>query len=495
MKAAPGFLPQAGGVSMRVCSQRVQPTLIQGGMGVAVSDWRLARAVSRAGQLGVVSGVAIDTVLARRLQLGDPGGHMRRALAAFPLPAMADRVVERFFVSGGVSADESFAPTHALSEAPTQEELELVVVANFVEVYLAKEGHAGWVGVNYLEKIQTPTLPSLFGAMLAGVDYVLMGAGIPRTIPGVLDRLAEGLAVEAPLAVAGASSGERFLTRFDPEAFCGVPTPKLNRPQFLAIVASATLASMLVRKSNGRVDGFIVEGPTAGGHNAPPRGKPTRNERGEPVYGPRDEVDLGAIAALGRPFWLAGSCGSPEGLRRAREAGAAGVQVGTAFAFCEESGFRPDLRDRLLESVRAREQDVLTDPLASPTGFPLKVLQVAGSMSDREVYESRNRVCDVGYLRQAYRREDGTLGWRCPGEPVAAFLRKGGGAEETLGRKCVCNGLLADVGLEQRRGGRHEPPLVTCGNDVASIRRLQPESSPGRYTASDVIDHVLAGLS
>ena len=30
----------------------------------------------------------------------------------------------------------------------------------------------------------------LYGAMLAGVDYVLMGAGIPRTIPGILDSLA-----------------------------------------------------------------------------------------------------------------------------------------------------------------------------------------------------------------------------------------------------------------------------------------------------------------
>ena len=46
------------------------------------------------------------------------------------------------------------------------------------------------VGINLLTKIQAPTLPSLYGAMLAGVDAVLMGAGIPREIPKVLDRLA-----------------------------------------------------------------------------------------------------------------------------------------------------------------------------------------------------------------------------------------------------------------------------------------------------------------
>ena len=49
--------------------------LIQGGMGVYVSNWRLARAVSELGHLGVVSGTCLDTVLIRRLADGDPGGH------------------------------------------------------------------------------------------------------------------------------------------------------------------------------------------------------------------------------------------------------------------------------------------------------------------------------------------------------------------------------------------------------------------------------------
>jgi NAD(P)H-dependent flavin oxidoreductase YrpB (nitropropane dioxygenase family) len=60
------------------------PVIIQGGMGVGVSGWRLAQAVAATGQLGVVSGVALDAVLARRLQRGDPDGQVRRALACFP---------------------------------------------------------------------------------------------------------------------------------------------------------------------------------------------------------------------------------------------------------------------------------------------------------------------------------------------------------------------------------------------------------------------------
>ena len=49
-------------------SNGILPKIIQGGMGVGVSSWRLARAVSALGQLGVVSGTALDQVLARRLQ-------------------------------------------------------------------------------------------------------------------------------------------------------------------------------------------------------------------------------------------------------------------------------------------------------------------------------------------------------------------------------------------------------------------------------------------
>jgi NAD(P)H-dependent flavin oxidoreductase YrpB (nitropropane dioxygenase family) len=70
---------------------------------------------------------------------------------------------------------------------------------------------------------------------------------------------------------------------------------------FLGIVASATLAITLARKSNGQVNGFVVEGETAGGHNAPPRGALQLNAAGEPVYGPRDVADLEKIRELGLP--------------------------------------------------------------------------------------------------------------------------------------------------------------------------------------------------
>jgi nitronate monooxygenase len=464
------------------------PIIIQGGMGIGVSAWPLARAVARTGQLGVVSGTALDAVLSRRLQMGDPGGHVRRALAEFPLPSMVEKILDRYFIPGGKSADTPFLPAPMLTQHPTREQLVLLVVSNYVEVMLAKEGHDGLVGINYLEKVQIPTMPSLFGAMMAGVDYVLMGAGIPTTIPGVLDRLSEGEVVELPLRVTGASRDEKTLLRFDPMEFTGGYSPWLTRPRFLPIIASPTLAQMLVRKSNGRVDGFVVEGPTAGGHNAPPRGKTRLNERGEPIYGGRDVVDLAAMRALGLPFWLAGSYGSPEQVQDALAAGAAGVQVGTAFAFCAESGILAEIKEQVVRNSRVGKLTVFTDPRASPAGFPFKVLGLEETLSEESEYDGRQRTCDLGFLREGYHKADGTLGWRCPAESVASYVHKGGLKEETIGRKCICNGLLATIGLGQvRSDGRHERPLVTSGNDVNNIRHYLKQRDVTSYSASDVV--------
>ena len=131
---------------------------------------------------------------------------------------------------------------------PSRSIQDLLVAANFVEVWLAKEGHGNPVGFNYLEKIQLPTLPSLYGAMLAGVDYVLVGAGIPRAIPGILDRLAERLPVEMKVDLSGATPDDESSARFDPVEYDGGELPGITRPDFLAIVSSHVLATMLVRK-------------------------------------------------------------------------------------------------------------------------------------------------------------------------------------------------------------------------------------------------------
>lgn len=98
------------------------------------------------------------------------------------------------------------------------------------------------------------------------------------------------------------------------------------------------------------------------------------------------------------------------------------------------------------------------------------------------------RVCDLGYLREAIKREDGRILYRCAAEPVDAFVAKGGTAEATVGRRCLCNGLLSDIGLGQVRGVGVEPPLVTSGDDLASLARFGEH-----YGAAEVVEWLMRG--
>ncbi len=468
------------------------PKIIQGGMGVGVSNWRLAQAVSKLGQLGVVSGTALDSLFVRRLADGDKDGYMRRGLDAFPFPEMARRIWQEYFVPGGKPADVPYpALTMHQSRAP-RKLVELCMVANFVEVFLAREGHDNPVGINFLEKVQMPHLYSIYGAMLAGVSYVLMGAGIPLHIPAVLDAYAAHRPAEYRLSVTGTSATQDTTMHFDPSEYIEGPLPVLQRPRFLAIVSSNTLATTMLRRASGRVDGLIIESPTAGGHNAPPRGKLQLSENGQPIYGERDRVNIAELRELGVPFWLAGGYGNAAQLHEALEQGAAGVQVGTAFAFSRESGMRADLKRQLISQAVSGTGEVFTDPLASPTGFPFKVAQVEGTSSMLPIYQQRRRVCDLGYLREPYAMEGDKIGYRCSAEPVENYVAKGGKAEDTEGRKCLCNALLANVGHSQtRKDGSTEPPLITVGDDLNTIAQFLAPGADS-YSAADVVNSLLA---
>jgi NAD(P)H-dependent flavin oxidoreductase YrpB (nitropropane dioxygenase family) len=323
--------------------------------------------------------------------------------------------------------------------------------------------------------------------MLAGVDYVLMGAGIPREIPGALDSLAEHLPATLRFDVTGLGAGEVETLTFDPREQGITDLTPLKRPLFLPIISASSLAMTLARKANGRVDGFIVEGPTAGGHNAPPRGEPRFNERGEPLYGERDTVDLAKMRELGLPFWIAGGAGTPERLCDALQAGAAGIQVGTLFAYCDESGLGTRLKQDVIAHAARGDVQVVTDPRASPTGFPFKVVRWATDGGDAP---PRQRKCDLGYLRESVKRPDGRIDYRCAAEPVEDYVRKGGAVEDTVGRRCLCNALTANIGHAQvRDNGVTEPPLLTSGDDLETISNFLGERTS--YSAADVVDYLL----
>ena len=379
-----------------------------------------------------------------------------------------------------------------LTHRSVQHSQDLLVLAAYVEVALAKQGHDGLVGINLLTKVQIPTVPTLYGAMLAGVDYVVMGAGVPTHIPGILEQLARGQEIDLALNIVGDVTPEATPSlHFNPARY--LAPNALRRPKFLGIVSSHVLATALAKRSNGPVDGFVVERPSAGGHNAPPRGKFTLDDDGNPEYGERDRVDFEVMRALGVPFWIGGGVTTPEKVQEAFELGAAGVQVGTLFAYCRESGMDPVLREQILAGVQSSSIDVTTSMRASSTGYPFKVASATGTISDLDIYEARERKCDVGYLREAYVNAQGTIGYRCAAEPVGAYTKKGGLLEDTVGRTCLCNGLMSTCGLGQvRAGGRQEPPIITSGDCINEIRPLLADRSS--YSADDVIAHLREGI-
>ncbi len=467
------------------------PLLIQGGMGIGVSNWRLAKAVSGAGQLGVISGTGLDGVLVRRLQDGDPGGHMRRAIAAFPFRDAAHKVLEKYFVPGGIKRKHHYARTPFFTAKNNDNLNALTVIANFTETWLAKENQNGMVGVNYLEKIQLPSLSSLYGALLAGIDYVIVGAGIPLEFPGILRKLVNNLPASLRLNVENTDKEENFFSHFDPSKLFGKKLPTLKLPKFLPIVSSNLLANLMVKKASGPIDGLIVEGHAAGGHNAPPRGKMQFDDSGEPIYGNRDNINTEKLKELGVPFWMAGSYGEPEQLESALASGAAGIQVGSPFALCRESGIFPDLKRRIIEAVQRGKSNVSTDTNASPTGFPFKVMRLLDTLSEKSLFESRKRVCNVGYLRQLYKKDDGSIGYRCPAENPEIFANKQGVVDEgTSGKRCLCNALFATCGLpSEYENGYQEKAIITIGTKLENVRDMLKKSSD--FTARDVINYIL----
>jgi len=511
---------------------RSVPRVIQGGMGARISSWKLARSVSSRGELGITSGVAMDIMLIRELQKGDPDGIWRRSMAAFPDQDMVQRLMDKYYIEGGKADDVPFKPVPMWTIQPPQALVEATVVANFCEIWLAKHNddstptNHGFVGINCLTKIQLPNVPSLYGAMLAECDYVIMGAGIPMEIPGILDDLAENNDIDYAIHTDGCEADDpRTNFNFSPKAFweaAGKPemaTKELKRPKFVPIVSSVLLAQSMLKRARGKgptkgIDGFVIELPTAGGHNAPPRGfrydpvakshNVALNERGEPIYGPKDEVDLQKFvkACKGLPFWLAGSYARPDKFQDVINVGGYGVQAGTLFALSEESGMADHTKQRILSEVAEGDLSVYTDPVASPTGFPFKVLELKGTLSEKEKYDSRPRVCNLGYLRTPYAKDDGKIGYRCAAEPVNDWVRKGGEIEATVGRKCLCNGLMADAGVPQispfKKEGSDEryleEILVTMGDDVNAARKFMKQDENGRwsYSAADVVDYLVS---
>ncbi len=483
-----------------------QIKLIQGGMGVYVSNWRLAKAVAKEKPgitAGTVSGTGLDVVYVRLLQLGDPGGHVQRALLAFDSKfdvSIGKKICDKYFIENGKTATARFKNSaiqavHPLSgkdvlppknelEDPVivkmdVETIELVIATAFAEVWLAKEGHEGKVFINLMKKVELPLIYAMYGAILAGVDAIVVGAGNPDGLSEVCTKLAKQECINLDIPVLYREAGETFLLSFDPKEIGegNLASRTMDRPAFLAIVSQENLVKALANSNSEPPDGFIIEHHTAGGHNAGPQGPMRTDSLGQPVYGELDEPDLNEVRAVNIPFWLAGGYGSRDKLANALAVGACGVQAGSVFALSIESGMKSTFKTAILNKIKQGEMDseIVQTTLYSPTGFPFKVVQVEGTLSDVDVYTNRTRVCDIGLLQQRGVTKPDEQGMRrlfqrCPAAPIEDFIRKRGLPHNTQEKRCLCNGLLATVGLGQ--GGEkngvytEEPAIVTLGNHL-----------------------------
>ncbi len=333
--------------------------------------WALARAVSRLDNSAWFSGTALAVVLARRLQLGDPGGELRLALSRFPFPEMADRVLADFFIPHGKPADAPFKLTPMPTLQPRPGLVELTVVANFVEVFLARQGHSGPVGINYLEKIQLPTLASLSGRCSRAWTMCSWGRGFPAPFPASWTRLPAANRLNCAWNVEGALPGEDHFTTFDPQAFCrAAPRRSSNVRSFSASCHRRRWPLPWRKRPAGGWTASSSRVPPLAATMRPPRGPLQLSAKpASRFYGERDVPELEKIRALNRPFWMAVLMAGLASWRR-RNGWAPRASSGHRVCLREESGLdHADLKRQVLELSRQGRAKVFHRPAGFADGL------------------------------------------------------------------------------------------------------------------------------
>ena len=294
------------------------PELIQGGMGVGVSGWRLARAVAAAGGLGVVSGTALDVQLARRLQLGDLAGDLRRSLARFPYPELVERVIR-----SATSCPAASPPARASPRSRATPSSRAAISCGSMSWRASSRSTSrarvttAAVGINLLQKIVLPTLPTLYGALLAGVGLRPHGgrhsARNPRRSRGAL-RAPSGSAFgardrsrrrrrKAPRSASASIRRRSGLRRWPSRSRCPTSSPSSLRSRWRRSCSSAPPERSTASSSKRRQRAGTTRRRAA---------RPGSTTAASRSTGRAIEVDLAKLRELGKPFWLAGSRGRRE---------------------------------------------------------------------------------------------------------------------------------------------------------------------------------------
>lgn len=338
-----------------VKGKKITVPIVQGGMGVGVSLYPLAKAVAREGGLGVISSACLDRLVSKR--------------------------------------DNKKLNTYE---------------AAYEEVSLSKI-KGGFVGINIMTALVRDYNDSVRGALDAGVDAIISGAGLPLNLP----------AIQPPKDTA-----------------------------LIPIVSSARALDIICKKwakLGYQPDAVVLEGPLAGGH-----------------LGFRyDQVDLEenrlenllpsvkdhAMKNGDFPVIVAGGIYTHEDIVRFMGMGADGVQMGTRFLATKESDATDAYKQAVLD---AKQIDILVAMRpGSPCGLPFRIIKQS-PMFVSSLLRLRPPKCDKGYV--LLKDAEGRFSV-CPAK------------ESNENHFCICNGLLSSGGYNPDK----EEPLYTVGTTASRI--------------------------
>jgi nitronate monooxygenase len=346
--------------ALRIKGKTIKIPIVQGGMGVGVSLHPLASAVAKEGGLGIVSSACLDRLVSKRT-----GRKMNSYEAAYE------------------------------------------------EVSLAK-ANGGNAGINIMCALGRDYEDSVRGALDAGADVIISGAGLPLSLPAIQPSRDTAL---------------------------------------IPIVSSSRALDLICRKwerLGARPDAVVLEGPLAGGHLGFRIDQvDLEDNRLENLLPPVKEMAqrYGDI-----PVIVAGGIYTHEDIVRFLAMGADGVQMGTRFLATEESSASEPYKNAVIHS---REEDILVahDP-GSPCGLPFRIIKQS-PMYESAVARTRKPKCDKGYV--LLKDADGKY-TKCPAKSSNEH------------HFCICNGLLSSAGYNPDR----EEPLYTVGTNAHRVKEIVP---------------------
>jgi len=343
---------------LTIKGKKIRVPIIQGGMGVGVSLHPLAKAVALEGGLGIVSSACIDRLVSKRT-----GKKVNTYEAAYE------------------------------------------------EVSLSKI-KGGFTGINIMMALVRDFVDSVKGALDAGVDVIISGAGLPLNLP----------AVQPPKDTA-----------------------------LIPIVSSARALDIICKKWEKlgyRPDAVVLEGPLAGGHLGFRIDQiDLESNKLENLLPPVKDM---AVKCGDFPVIVAGGIYTHSDITKFISMGADGVQMGTRFLATEESSATETYKQAV---VRAKDEDiVVAHRPGSPCGLPFRVIRQS-PMYVSSLQRKRTPKCDKGYVLMKDAEGKFTI---CPAK------------EDNENYFCICNGLLSSSGYNPEK----EEALYTVGSNASRVDKI-----------------------